>query len=493
MAKTDFEVEVKRATGPLIVAVDVGSTASRGCLYDQTGLPAGQRHKVTHAFDTADDGRSTIDPDQVVAEVVEILDALTEQAGKQPIAAVAMDTFASSLVGVDGMGRALTPCFTYADSRSAEQVRQITSEIDPARTQQRVGTRQHTSYLPARLRWARAAVPEFDRVHRWLSLGEYVHQQILGTAAASTSVASWSGMLDLRTGRWDREMLSLAGIHRDQLSPVHHPDQPLTPVCQVADRWRKLADAVWFPVIADGFASNLGTGADSPRTIAAAAATSGAMRVLLPKIPKKIPSGLWCYRVDAERSLLGGALNDVGRLASWLEDTLNLPDGLDAALTGEPTVDAPITLPYLTGERATGWAARARLSQVGVTASSTPESLARSAMEAVAFTYARVAEELQKSATGVEQILASGRVSTDLPGLLQLLADALDTPVTPVTIKRATLHGTALHALEVLSPGGERAEPTRGRTYEPRAEFAEVVAERRERFERTYDQLVENG
>lgn len=490
MSKTDFGVEVQKATGPLVLAVDVGSTASRGSLYDQLGLPVGQRHKVGHSFDTSSDGTSTIDPDQIVSEVVEIIDELTERAAKLPIAAVAMDTFSSSLVGVDGMGRALTPCYTYADSRNAAQVREICAEIDTERAQQRVGTRQHTSYLPARLRWARKAVPQYRKVHRWLSLGEYIHQQLLGTAAASTSVASWTGMLDRRTCKWDREMLSVAGIHADQLSGVHHPDQPVTPVTTVGDRWKKLADAVWFPVIADGVASNLGTGADDATSIAAAAATSGAMRIVLPGTPRKIPSGLWCYRIDRDRSLLGGALNDVGRLASWLEDTLKLSGDLDEALHTDPDPDSPITLPYLTGERATGWAAQAHLSHTGIRASSTPDQIARSAMEGVAFTYARVAEQLQQSSPGVTRILASGRVSTELPGLMQLLADALGTPVTPVTIKRATLHGTALHALEVLSPGTERAEPTHAKTCEPRGKFAELLTERREVFEENYRLLV---
>ena len=53
-------------------------------------------------------------------------------------------------------------------------------------------------------------------------------------------------------------------------------------------------------------------------------ATTGAMRVPVHGIPEEIPSGLWCYRIDRSRSLLGRAVNDVGRVVNWLESTVQL-------------------------------------------------------------------------------------------------------------------------------------------------------------------------
>ena len=82
---------------------------------------------------------------------------------------------------------------------------------------------------------------------------------------------------------------------------------------------------MWLPVVADGIASNIGTGATGEQAAALSAATSGAIRVLPHDIPATVPPGLWCYRVDRDRSLLGGAVNDVGLVVSWLSQTLRLP------------------------------------------------------------------------------------------------------------------------------------------------------------------------
>src|SRR3954454_9749673 len=471
MAGSGHRVALDEALDPLVLALDVGSTASRGDVYDAAGRPVeGGRRKIPHEFGTTGDGASELDPDQVADELGQIITHLAAAPLRGRIAGVALDTFASSLVGVGSDGRAVTPCYTYADSRCAPQVTALRGELDEAQVQQRTGCRLHSSYLPARLRWLRETDPgRFAAARRWMSLGEYAYLRLLGTTAAGTATAAWTGLLDRRTGRWDPGMLAAAGVEADQLSEVQDPDHPLTDVdAAVARRWPGLAGARWFAPIADGFASNLGTGAVDGTTAAVAAATSGAIRVLVDDIPERIPPGLWCYRVDSRRSLLGGALNDVGRVVSWLQNTVALGDAdPDHLRTAAPEPATPLVLPYLSGERSTGWAASARALIAGVSTATSGALIFRGAMEGVALAYARIADQLRTTAADPQRVLASGRIAQELPSWLQVLADVLDAPVEPVTLKRATLHGTALHALEVLAPDTARAPVETARTLHP--------------------------
>jgi gluconokinase len=493
MAGSGSRVGLDDALDPLVLALDVGSTASRGDVYDAAGRPVeGGRKKVPHAFRTSADGASEIDPDQVVDELGQIVTALTAAPLQGRIAGVALDTFASSLVGVGTDGRAVTPCYTYADSRCGPQVAALRRELDEGEVQQRTGCRLHSSYLPARLRWLRETDPDrFAAAQRWLSLGEYAYLRLLGSTAAGTATAAWTGLLDRRTGRWDPRMLATAGIEADQLSEVRDPDRPLTDVDDaVGRRWPVLQGAHWFAPISDGFASNLGTGALDETTAAVAAATSGAIRVLVPDIPEQIPSGLWCYRVDARRSLLGGALNDVGRVVSWCHDTLRLDADPDRLMAAAPEPTTPLVLPYLSGERSTGWAATARAVITGASSATTGDLLFRGAMEGVALSYRRIAEELRTTAANPTRILASGRVTQDLPSWLQVLADVLGTPVEPVTLKRATLHGTALHALEVLAPDTARAPVPTAPTLRPVDAYRDYYRDRAEQYDQLYRAVI---
>ena len=500
MAPADrFAVSQAEAREPLVLALDVGSTATRAAIYDATGRPVGKRAKLPHAFATDTDGTSQIDPDQVCDEVEALLDRLTGADPRRAIAGVAMDTFASSLVGMDASGRALTPCYTYADSRCAAYVTQLREQLDEAVVQQRTGTRLHTSYLAPRLLWLQEVQPELvHRVSRWVSLGEYVQQRLLGTTVAGTPTAAWTGLLDRRTGQWNSEMLAASGVDRNQLSPVQDPGIPIEGVAraQVARRWPALASAAWFPTIADGLSSNLGTGAADASTAAAAAATSGAIRVLVDGIPESIPSGLWCYRIDTGRSLLGGAINDVGRLVAWLRSTLRLADddtSLDAVLAGEPDRASPAVVPFLSGERSTGWAATARAVIAGLSAGTTAEAIFRASAEGVAISYARVVDQLMIVTGASPQIVASGRIAQSLPHLLQLVADAADTPVAHVAMKRATLRGTALLALETLAPDAERAAAPIEGTYHPHPDRRAHYVRARQRFDTLYPVSVDSS
>ncbi|MEJ5945665.1 gluconokinase [Pseudokineococcus basanitobsidens] len=495
----DVSVAPGQAQEPLVLALDVGSTATRGALYDATGRAVGRRAKVAHAFTTRADGTSVVDPDQVADEVADVVTRLLDRHDGPPVAGVGLDTFASSLVGMDAGGRALTPCFTYADSRCAAEVGHLRERLDEAVIQQRTGTRLHSSYLAPRLLWLRATSPEVvGRVATWTSLGEHVHRRLLGATAASTPVAAWGGLLDRRTGRWDEELLDACGTTAAQLSPVQDPGVPIEGVdaAAVARRWPALAGARWFPAVADGLASNLGTGAGDASAVALAAATSGAVRVLVQGVPDRVPPGLWCYRVDARRSLLGGAVNDVGRLVAWAQATLRLPDddaALDAVLAAEPDPRVPVVVPFLSGERSTGWAAGARAVVADLSAGTGPEALFRGSAEGVATTYARVVEALAGVAGRPGRLVASGRITQSLPSLLQVVADSIGTPVEHVALKRATLRGTALLALEVLAPDVPRASPPLAGVYEPRPGRAAHYAAVRARFDALYEVSTSSG
>src|SRR5689334_2262650 len=183
MARTDDDVALDAALDPLVLALDIGSTATRGGVHDASGRRVhGLQHKVAHAFTVSPDGTSVIDPDQVTAEVEQVIDAVTgDPRLATRIAGVAMDTFAASLIAVDAAGRALTPCLTYADSRCASEVEVLRRELDEHAVQQRTGTRLHTSYHAPRLRRLATAEPDvFGRTAAWWSLGEYVWARLIG-------------------------------------------------------------------------------------------------------------------------------------------------------------------------------------------------------------------------------------------------------------------------------------------------------------------------
>jgi gluconokinase len=209
-------------------------------------------------------------------------------------------------------------------------------------------------------------------------------------------------------------------------------------------------------------------------------------------VPERVPPGLWCYRVDARHSLLGGALNDAGRLAAWLRETLSLPaeKRLDAALRAAPAETTPAVLPFLTGERSPGWAAGATAAFVDITAATDALALWRGAMEALALRYALIASQLAEVVPQAERVIASGGVVETTPGWLQVVADALGRPVTRSAERNATLLGTALIALDVLAPDTARRPPDEGDTFSPIPDHAQHYRDALGRQQSLYARLV---
>ncbi|GAA2861931.1 gluconokinase [Microbacterium arabinogalactanolyticum] len=492
---TTQAIALVSAPAPYVLAIDIGSGSTRGCLYDAYARPI-KKHlvKAEHAFIEAADGTAEVDADQIVREVGEVIDGALKSIDPGLVKAVVMDTFASSLVCVDAEGDALTPCITYADSRSSEHLAKLRSQLDEDEVHQRTGTRLHTSYHPPRLLWLQDEFPEvFAETAKFLSLGEYVYAKLAGIEGAATSTMAWAGILNRHTCELDEELLAAVGVDRNRFAPVVDPSEPITDVSPEAlSRWPALEGAAWFPAVPDGFASNIGVGASTPSVAAMSAATSGAIRVIVDGTPDVLPTGLWAYRVSKTQSIVGGALNDVGRVTLWLQSTLAplTYEQIDEVFRAAPSEGTPLVLPFLTGERATGWAGDARAVLTGISSASGPRELWRGAVEGIAISYARVFEQLLEVAPGIRSVIASGGVTSAYPGFMHPVAQALGFPVEVVQVKRVTMRGAAALALSILQAEHPLATIPQTSLTEPDAAQRDYYDDLRRRFESVYQGVI---
>jgi gluconokinase len=262
-----------------------------------------------------------------------------------------------------------------------------------------------------------------------------------------------------------------------------------------AARWPALADVPWFPAIGDGACSNVGSGCTSPERIALMVGTSGAMRVVVDAPDAPVVPGLWCYRVDRRRPLLGGALSEGGNLFAWMRSTLHV-DALPA-LEDEIAAMAPdghglSVLPFLAGERSPGWAAAARGAIVGLTLATQPAHILRAGLEAVAYRFALIHQRLDAVAAPDAVAVASGGALLGSPVWMDIMADVLGRTVVASGEREASSRGAALLALEALGLLPDiAAVPTKlGPVHQPdaarHARYQEAIA----RQVHLYDLLV---
>jgi gluconokinase len=238
---------------PYVLAIDIGSSSVRATVYDAEATPLpGLSVATPHVTPTTPDGGAADDA-LVLADVVErTVSELLNLAGDAAsnIVAVGLDTFVGNLLGLDREGQPTTPVYTYADTRSLDEVAQMRRDLDAVDVHQRTGVTLHTAYAPARLLWVRRNNPEaWNATVRWTDFATYLYGRWYGReAACSSSVASWSGLLNRQTGDWDTQLLNYTGISTDQLPKVANYDDVMSGLApNFASKWPLLCARIYGP------------------------------------------------------------------------------------------------------------------------------------------------------------------------------------------------------------------------------------------------------
>ena len=400
--------------------------------------------------------------------------------------------FWHSLLALGADGRPLTPVITWADTRSAAAARALREAVDPRAAHARTGAPIHSTFWPARLRWLGRDHPEvFRRAHIWCGFGEYLGLVLTGELRASLSMVSGTGLLDQDACRWDPEMLAASGVEVARLPPVDEtPRAGLA--ARFAARWPQLARVPWLPGWGDGACSNLGSDCARPDRVALNVGTSAAIR-LVTTAPVELPAGLWRYRVDRARALVGGATSEGGNVLAWCRRALALPEdgaALDEALGRlAPDAHGLTALPFLAGERSLGWRGDARAAIAGLSLSSGPVEIARALLESVACRLAMVYERLEPLAAPGAIVVASGGALRHLPSWAAMIADALGVPVVVAEEPEASSRGAALLVLEALAAPAPSRAPA-GPVVEPNPARHERYRAARARQGRLYEFVV---
>ncbi len=169
-----------------MLTLDVGSSSVRTLLFGLDGRQienAGSQ--ITYPAQTTQDGGWEIDPAHLTDIAARAIGETCGQMRAKNLraAAVAVDTFWHSILGVDANGDPVTPLLHPFDTRSADAARRLAQRVDNTAQHKRTGCVIHPSYPPAKLLWLSETDPDaFRRAKRWMSAGEFLFLKFLGKA-----------------------------------------------------------------------------------------------------------------------------------------------------------------------------------------------------------------------------------------------------------------------------------------------------------------------
>jgi gluconokinase len=476
----------------VVLSIDVGTSGVRAALFDARGNEVPGTQVRSHRI-IAMSNFGELRPNRLVKEVVDTIDELQLNT---PIDLIAISAFWHSLLGVDSAGWPTTSLLTWADTRAAQFANDLRSQFNEPEIHGRTGCRFHPSYWPAKLRWLKhEQTSSFNETRCWLGFAEYLCLRLFGESTTFVSTASATGLFNQRNCDWDWDFVDALGIARETLPTLKtQTDARLTD--EFASRWPALAEARLITVVGDGAANNIGAGCSTKDKIALMVGTSGAMRVVFAgEPPNNLPPGLWCYRANRERVVVGGALSDGGGVMQWLYESLNLygdPATMEERVAAlEPDAHGLTVLPFWSGERSTGWNADARGGIFGLRQQTKPFEIMRAVLESIAYRFALIARALDDIAPNA-MIAASGNALRSSPAWLQIIADVLGRPLLLGGAAEASSRGAALLALEAVGKIAsiEEDQFVVDQVFEPdmarHARYQQGLARQEELYERLY-------
>ena len=174
----------------------------------------------------------------------------------------------------------------------------------------------------------------------------------------------------------EQDLLDAVGINALYLPKLSEWKRGQTGLVEdYTKRWPDLEHVPFFLSVGDGAAATVGSGCVDESRVALTIGTTGALRILTDNPVINVPKGLWAYRLGRSRTLLGGSFSEGGNVIQWALNNLNLPplENLNRELERlQPTSHGIDVLPFIAGERSTGWSTSATGVIRGITQSTEP-------------------------------------------------------------------------------------------------------------------------
>ncbi|WP_291908386.1 gluconokinase [Chitinophaga sp. CB10] len=408
-----------------IIGSDIGTSSTKSISLGMDGLV---KCSFQEAYSTShpQPGFSEQNPAVILQAVKDGIRKIVQQQGFAP-AAICFSSAMHSLLPLDSAGTPLTPLIIWADNRSRHYAETLRASALGEEIYHRTGTPVHAMAPLSKIIWLREEAPEiFRKAALFLGIKEYVIRELFGQNLVDHSIASATGLFDIRTYQWNATALATAGIGEGQLPkpvPADYVIRGLKPA--VAAELGIPADTPFVIGGSDGCLAQLGSDALDAGHATLTIGTSGAVRMAIPQVATDKQQRLFTYLLTDGVYISGGASNNGGILLQWLvkdflRGAIPMEELLPAALALPP--DDLICLPYLLGERAPIWDSSASASFIGIRPHHAAEHFTRAVMEGICYALLSITTALEETAGPIRKISVSGGF-TQSHGWIQLMAD----------------------------------------------------------------------
>jgi glycerol kinase len=472
---------------PYLLALDQGTTSSRALLFDpELQVVASAQHEFPQLYPQP--GWVEHDPEAIWESQRRAMRDVLRETGCKPAAVAVTNQRETVVVWSRATGQPIHPAIVWQCRRTADFCSALKRAGHEPLVREKTGLLIDAYFSASKIRWLLDHVPGAREAARRGELlcgtvDSWLIWKLSGGAAHVTDYtnASRTQLFNIRTLRWDDELLDLFDIPASML-PAVVPSSGPAAVCRLPELGPGAVPVLG--VAGDQQAALFGQGCLAPGQ---AKNTYGTGCFLLMNTGDACVAsrhGLLSTltaqtRPDAPSYALEGSVFMGGAVMQWLRDELRLIErASDAGAIAASVPDAAgvYLVPAFAGLGAPHWDMYARGALVGLTRGSGRSHIVRAAEEAIAYQCCDVAAAMEADAgQRLATLRADGGASAD-DFLMQVQADLLGCPVERPACMETTALGAA--ALAALALGCQTAQSLAARPAEKRFVPCLTVAQR---------------
>jgi len=430
---------MKRVKQTFAIGIDLGTGSCKTILLNPGGEILGHA-SASYPSDGAESRWKEQYPGSLLRGVISSVNQAICSSGLNPEDCMGLSVGGAlhSLTVLDDQNQPLVGVLTWADSRAAFQADAVRETGKAHDFYLRTGCPIHPMYPFIKILWLRENHPDlFNQAAWFISAKEYITYCMTHKRIVDYNIAAASGLLNTHRFCWDEEILKFAGITADQLFTLSDPRQVVGGVLpEIAVQMGLLPGTMVYLGSSDAVNSSLGSGTISPNQVTCMVGTSGALRCFSDHPVLDEQERTWCYTVDQQHWIVGGAINNGGLAANWLRDALSagLPQGksgpgfddlMNWANDIPAGADGVLCLPFFTVERSPYWNSKVKGVFYGLQLAHDQRHLSRALLEGIAYRLRSVMDVLDEIHPGITEVRASGGFVQSRVWL-QITADVLN-------------------------------------------------------------------
>ncbi|MCR9062956.1 MAG: gluconokinase [Cytophagales bacterium] len=446
-----------------ILTIDIGTSSAQIAAFDFTGKETVYRTGSYPTFHPHPDW-SEQDPEQVFITVLFLLKGILndqEYTRKHDIRAIVLSSSMHSVLAVDRQGNALGNAIIWSDNRACH----IANELKHSKMGETIyancGTPIHAMAPISKIKWIKEQDREkFRKAVKFISLKEYLIFQLTGEYYIDYSLASATGIFNLKDKAWDQTALDFLELDPSYFSTAVEPSfcelklkEPYLHSLRL-DRSVKLIIGS-----SDGCLESLSSGSMDKKQAVVSVTSSGAVRVFGESIIHDEKGRFFNYILKDGIFISGGPTNNGGVAFEWVARGLA---GFDNDFSFEERLmrfqneaakvvsgsEGLIFLPYLQGERAPIWNSNARGTFFGLNIIHQPRHIMRAVIEGVAFEMYSIAKSIEEHRE-VHSLYLNGSYATT-PLWSSIICNIFGLPVKVSGYKHSANLGAAMLGLTTL-------------------------------------------